>query len=230
MEKLPRHPALGVIYNWHDSIIRFTPCCAGVHPHARAGTSGAPDHPRPPHCSHRSPHRRRAEPVARHDAGMARRNPRGPAARAPVRHPPDRPAPVFRPAGPSAVMAGRALCPGHVGRTGLRIPSARQHGVSVPSVTQSPAQPGAARTVGCRVRSATRSQDAETAPIAWRYRPEALCAAPRPDPRSWTTPGIRTVGFWPACGVRSSAAPSGYPKERNSSFRLSLPISFRYQN
>jgi hypothetical protein len=25
MEKLPRHPALGVIYNWHDPIIRFTP-------------------------------------------------------------------------------------------------------------------------------------------------------------------------------------------------------------
>jgi hypothetical protein len=143
---------------------------------------------------------------------MARRNPRGPAARAPVRHPPDRPAPVFRPAGPSAVMAGRALCPGHVGRTGLRIPSARQHGVSVPSVTPSPAQPGAARTVGCRVRAATRSHDAETAPIAWRYRPEALCAAPRPDPRSWTTPGIRTVGFWPACCVRSFAAPSGSPK------------------
>lgn len=25
MEKLPRHPVLGIIYNWHDPIIRFTP-------------------------------------------------------------------------------------------------------------------------------------------------------------------------------------------------------------
>jgi hypothetical protein len=161
---------------------------------------------------------------------MARRNPPGPAARASVRPPPDRPAPVLRPAGPSAVMAGRPLCPGHVGRTGLRIPSERQHGVSVPSVTQSPGQPGAARTVGYRVRAATCSHDAETTPIAWRYRPEALCAAPRPDPRSWTTPGIRTAGFWPACGVRSSAATSGSPKKRTASCRLRLSISFRYQN